>query len=165
MPNVDAKLSYLDRMFIIQFPSRPLLLEGTRSLLINSSILHIHQENKKKTIKESIRIRQIAMSEHDKFILTSSPLALWDKTKIFCRIFLYKNLWGFVSESKNVAANKNLRSIPRNFSTKRWDKIQKGMQTTPSTFENRSHVLLYYMDTLDNPDICLGLLWPLPTPF
>ena len=43
---LDAKLSYLDRMFIIQFPSRPLRLEDTRSLLINSSILHIHQENK-----------------------------------------------------------------------------------------------------------------------
>ena len=166
MPNVDAKLSYLDRMFIIQFPSRPLLLEDTRSLLINSSILHIHQENKNYKAEYSnssnCNVRTWQIHSHIKSLVLE---ALWDKTKIFCRIFLYKNAWGFVSEWKNVAANKNLRSIPRNFSTKRLDKIQKGMQTTPSNYENRSHVLLYYMDTLDNPDICLGLLWPLPTPF
>ena len=50
MPNVEAKLSYLDGMFNSQAD----LLEDTRSLLINSSILHIHQENQE--LKQSVRI-------------------------------------------------------------------------------------------------------------
>ena len=50
MPNIEAKLSYLDGMFNSQAD----LLEDTRSLLINSSILHIHQENQE--LKQSVRI-------------------------------------------------------------------------------------------------------------
>ena len=50
MPIVEAKLSYLDGMFNSQAD----LLEDTRSLLINSSILHIHQENQE--LKQSVRI-------------------------------------------------------------------------------------------------------------
>ena len=52
MPSVEAKLTYLDGMFNSQAD----LLEDTRSLLINSSILNIHQENQE--LKQSIRITE-----------------------------------------------------------------------------------------------------------